>query len=351
MFYITKLVLCFYSMKKIRQKQNSVSLDGLVKNSRRPDFFDFKLARYVVQYKKSSVYFSKQGIPRRMQGGSLGQESRSVFQGMDSVFTHHGGKNYMYKKPKRQRAEKEEYWLERLRNPMRNVSVVKMWNISIVGAVIFGMLTMTMVYRYLGQNVSARIQEGRIKEEKQQEIYFQDEVDDPGEINEEIDIEFITRFLHGYSGNVKENEEREAREKFEEDIAKMVKGYPIATMVPQIAKKDKIVAAFIISIAKKESNWGKRSPKLEGKDCYNYWGFKGRRDRMGTGGHTCFYSPEDAVNTVAKRIEFLVSNQKLNTPGKMIVWKCGYDCSWDNPESVKKWVRDVGVYFRKLNKE
>ena len=71
---------------------------------------------------------------------------------------------------------------------------------------------------------------------------------------------------------------------------------------------------------------------------------------MGTGGHTCFDSPKDAVETVAKRINSLVNNEKLNTPEKMVVWKCGYDCSWDNPVAVRKWVQDVDYYFEKFDK-
>lgn len=349
-------------MQKIRQKQNGVSMDGLVKNSKRPDFLDAQLARYVVKYKKTSLYFSKHGITSRFYTKNSVHKNQRMFLCMDSACIartrmprrseEKRGSNDMYRKLKHHYVNTKEYWLEAAQNPLRHVSIVKMWNISIVGAVIFGMLTMTMIYRYLGQNVSARIQEGRMREVAPQEITFQDEIDDPKEINEEIDIEFITRFLNGYASNGRDADEESIKQKeFEEEIAKMVKGYPIEKMVPAIAKKDRMVAAFIISIAKKESDWGKRSPKLGGNDCYNYWGFKGKRDRMGTGGHTCFYSPQDAVDTVAKRIEFLVSNQKLNTPGKMIVWKCGYDCSWDNPESVKKWVQDVGMYFRKLNKE
>jgi hypothetical protein len=58
--------------------------------------------------------------------------------------------------------------------------------------------------------------------------------------------------------------------KFSRDIKKMTKGYPIAEMAPFIAGKDKKVAAFLVAIAKKESNWGIYSPKKRGKTCYNY---------------------------------------------------------------------------------
>jgi hypothetical protein len=128
----------------------------------------------------------------------------------------------------------------------------------------------------------------------------------------------------------------------------MVKGYPIEEMIPYIAKKDRIVAAFIVAIAKKESSWGVHVPVYKGQDCYNYWGWRGK-NAVGSGGHTCFGSPEEAVDTVAKRIEFLVSNKKLDTPQKMIVWKCG-DCGWDTPSAMRSWINDVDMYFRKLNK-
>jgi hypothetical protein len=106
-----------------------------------------------------------------------------------------------------------------------------------------------------------------------------------------------------------------------------------------------------VAIAKKESNWGKRVPVLNGQDCYNYWGYRGVRDRMGTGGHTCFDSTKDAVDTVAKRIGFLVSNKKLNTPDKMVIWKCGSNCAVTGGQAAaNKWISDVSLYFDKLNK-
>lgn len=135
---------------------------------------------------------------------------------------------------------------------------------------------------------------------------------------------------------------------FERNIEKMVSGYPIESMVSEIAKKDPVVAAYMVSIAKKESNWGKRSPKLDGKDCYNYWGFREERDRMGTGGHTCFESRYDAVNTVSKRIKRLVYEYDRETPREMVVWKCGYSCDGHSEKSVEKWIADVGYYYRKF---
>lgn len=137
----------------------------------------------------------------------------------------------------------------------------------------------------------------------------------------------------------------------EKDISSLVSGYPIEAMSGEIAKHDRLVAAFVIAIAKKESNWGKRVPVLDGKDCYNYWGFREVRERMGTGGHTCFDSKKDAVRSVSKRIETLMYEYDRDTPREMIVWKCGSSCDGHSEESVNKWVSDVDYYYRKLKTE
>jgi hypothetical protein len=134
----------------------------------------------------------------------------------------------------------------------------------------------------------------------------------------------------------------------EENIKEMVAGYPIEQMVPYILEKDNLTAAFLVSIAKKESNWGKRVPVLDGEDCFNYWGYRGIRDRMGTGGHTCFDSPKDAVDTVGKRIETLIRKYDLKTPSDMIIWKCGSSCAGHSDSGVRKWISDVELYFKKI---
>lgn len=132
------------------------------------------------------------------------------------------------------------------------------------------------------------------------------------------------------------------------EIREMVKGYPIENMAPYIAKEDPKVAAFLVSIAKKESDWGKRVPVLDGKDCYNYWGYRGKWERMGTGGHTCFNNRREAVKIVARRIDTLVNEKNLDTPKEMIVWKCGYNCAGHSESSVSKWIADVSFYFKKF---
>jgi hypothetical protein len=139
-------------------------------------------------------------------------------------------------------------------------------------------------------------------------------------------------------------------DKLEEKILQMVAGTPMEKMAPYIAKKDKKVAAFLVGIAKKESNYGRRVPVLNGQDCFNYWGYRGIRKRMGTGGHTCFDSPEDAVNTVGGRIERLIKSG-VDTPQEMVLWKCGSDCNATGGQAAaNKWIRDVNMYFSKMLK-
>lgn len=139
-----------------------------------------------------------------------------------------------------------------------------------------------------------------------------------------------------------------AQNKFKGRIENMVAGFPIAKMSRQIARQDKTTAAMMVAIAKKESNWGKRKPVLNGQDCFNYWGYREKRERMGSGGHTCFDSPEDAVATVSKRINTLVTEYERNTPEKMVIWKCGQACRKDNQAAVQKWITDVDLYYQKL---
>ena len=61
--------------------------------------------------------------------------------------------------------------------------------------------------------------------------------------------------------------------RLERDVEKMVEGYPIEKMIPYMGTRDRETVAYLVGIAKKESNWGKRVPVTEnGEDCYNYWG-------------------------------------------------------------------------------
>lgn len=133
----------------------------------------------------------------------------------------------------------------------------------------------------------------------------------------------------------------------EQELYRMVGEAPIKDMIPFVASKDRTVAALIIGIAKKESNFGNASPLKDGKDCYNYWGYKGAGSRGTSMGYGCFASPEEGVEIIGNRITELV-NKDLNTPSKMIVWKCGSTCKGHDPVSVKKWISDVEMYFAKI---
>ncbi|KKP78610.1 MAG: hypothetical protein A2271_01900 [Candidatus Moranbacteria bacterium RIFOXYA12_FULL_35_19] len=134
----------------------------------------------------------------------------------------------------------------------------------------------------------------------------------------------------------------------EKNINVLLAGYPMEKMAPYISTKEKRTAAFLIGIAKKESNWGKYSPKLNGKDCFNYWGYRGQSENMTPSGYTCFSSPREAVNVVGKRISALINDSELSTPEEMIVWKCGWNCTGHSDESVSKWIADVGIYYNKV---
>lgn len=132
-------------------------------------------------------------------------------------------------------------------------------------------------------------------------------------------------------------------------IVSMTVGYPIELMATSIAKYDREVAALLVGIAKKESNWGKRVPRSsDGEDCYNYWGFKGAGSRGVAMGHGCFGTPEEAVERVGDRIAELVRIRGTGEPKNFTIWKCGSSCATHSPESVRKWVSDVDRYYRVL---
>ncbi len=135
-----------------------------------------------------------------------------------------------------------------------------------------------------------------------------------------------------------------------QEAKKMVKGYPIEKMLPYILKQDPEVAKYLIAIAKQESQWGKRVPKLNGEDCYNYWGYRGQRARMGTGGHTCFDSPQDAVATVGKRLHTLIYDNHRTTAKKLVIWKCGTTCAGHDSAGVQRWIDVVAAYHAQLSK-
>lgn len=222
-------------------------------------------------------------------------------------------------------------------NFRRQVSFIKLWNLSIASAIIIGMVSMTFIYRYLGVGVSAEGSTQKVSTKAATEqVLGVEEIK-----SDEETVKYIEDII--------EELEESKKDEFEKEIKELVKGYPLEDMVPYIMEKDRTVAAFLVGIAKKESNWGKRVPVLNGQDCFNYWGYRGIRKKMGTGGHTCFDSRQDAIDTVAKRLKTLIEDKKLNTPAKMVIWKCGSACSKDDQAAVRKWISDVDIYFKKLN--
>lgn len=240
----------------------------------------------------------------------------------------------LYRSLARNYAKIQEGFSNIPRNIVNQLTIVRLWNLSVVGAIILGMISMTFIYRYFGIGASAEESAGKVViNAPVEKVLGAEDIK-----NDEETVKYIEEVIQEL--------ENSKKEEFEGEIKKMVKGYPIEKMTPYIAEKDRIVAAFLVGIAKKESNWGKRVPVLNGEDCYNYWGYRGIRKRMGTGGHTCFDSREDAVDTVAKRIEFLVKEKNLNTPAKMSIWKCGSACNKDG--QVGKWISDVDLYFKKV---
>jgi hypothetical protein len=136
-------------------------------------------------------------------------------------------------------------------------------------------------------------------------------------------------------------------EDLKNDIAGIVKNTPMAAMIDSISEKDRTVAAFIVGIAMKESKFGAYSPKMGGRDCYNYWGLKAG-GKTTAGGYTCFGSPEDAVKGVSKTVEKMVA-KGVKTPAQAIGWKCGSSCAGHGAANVQKWISDVAINFNKIN--
>jgi polyhydroxyalkanoate synthesis regulator phasin len=339
---------------------NIKSIDSFCPKIGKVFFPDYPLAKFVLKYKKKSTLYSAGGgktdhfttgkfrlsLKRQIPVDSL---LRSIQK--EPQKCHSEDYLFIYREARDRYLSLKNYFIDYIGGHTSGISPIKMWNLSVVSALIFGMFLMTFIYRYLGQGASARsdrmvssalitTQTEKVLEEKlSYPGLVLGEEDKKDLISQEEADNYVAQIIQQYQNESKN------QEKLQKKITQMVKGYPIEKMIPYISKEDPIVAAFLIGIAKKESNWGKRVPVLNGQDCLNYWGYRGIRRSMGTGGHTCFDSPQDAVNTVAKRLRFLVSNEKLDTPAKMVVWKCGYDCSWDSPSAIKKWISDVDMYF------
>lgn len=143
--------------------------------------------------------------------------------------------------------------------------------------------------------------------------------------------------------------EKSEKTLFEAELRAIVSGYPIEAMVSTIAEYDRDIAGLIVGIAKKESNWGKRVPRTDaGDDCFNYWGYKGAGARGIAMGHGCFGEPAEAVHAIGGRLQKLTTHRRSSEPANLTIWKCGSSCASHSPESVRKWVSDVDLYFRAI---
>lgn len=179
--------------------------------------------------------------------------------------------------------------------------------------------------------------------------YFPD-VDKDSEIK--ISKETVNNCNRGMNQVQVDQEETDQEKELSLELLGLLSGYPIADMIPAMVKQDRSVAAFLVGIAKKESDWGKHVPRVSGKDCYNYWGYKGKGGRGSVaGGYACFASPEEAVTTVGGKINYYVYTKNMNTPAKMITWKCGSSCAGHDPKSVSGWIGSVDTYYRKITQK
>lgn len=132
-------------------------------------------------------------------------------------------------------------------------------------------------------------------------------------------------------------------------VAALVSDSPMEAMTAAIARFDPEIAGLIVGIGKKESDWGRHTPKLAGEECFNFWGYRGPGDRgLTPDGYGCWVSPEAAVQTIGNRLSELRTLRASSAPERMVVWKCGSSCAAHSPESVRKWIADVDLYYREI---
>lgn len=132
------------------------------------------------------------------------------------------------------------------------------------------------------------------------------------------------------------------------NIEKLVGNKPMKNMVDEIATRNSQTASYLVAIAKHESNLGKFSPKKDGKDCFNYWGFRGTYNKTKSG-YSCFDSPAQAVMVVGNRIQGLTEIEDITTAEEMLMWKCGGSCAGHNPADVARWKENVDFYYKKIH--
>jgi hypothetical protein len=347
-------------------------LDGIFKKQKAAAELDYALAKFILRQKNSTVLFSrKHGRVRDfttrdsklyltqedLSRVRIGEKIEFVTGRIDSIAARKAKTfHYVFERKKEDRlylelkeryASSLTYVKDLFSGYTHGVSLTRAWNLSLVGSLIFGMFLMTMIYRYLGPGALADIEEAKIQTELAQITQKQEE--------ERVLGESIAKAQADKKAEV-EAEKKQAQDailakqqEFERKIRGLVQGHPIEKMSPYIAKEEPLVAAMFIAIAKKESSWGERVPVNGGEDCYNYVGFRLKTEEMGSDGHSCFSSPKEGFEVTVKRIKALIYKEGMTTAEKMVKpWKCGYDCSWDNPSAVRKWVSDVDYYLDKV---
>ncbi len=272
-----------------------------------------------------------------------------------------------------------------------HISPLRLWQLSLTGAMILGMVSMSLIYHNLGQSAFAKdktlppvvaqqqtspaktvdraekkAEQKVMKDIVEKKAVAQEKQDTQNDLSDTADVKDVTK-THDVAQKTpqaktldsataqkpkhkKERKKEKPQSDFEKNAYEMVKGYPIEKMMPYILDQDEEVAKYLIAIAKQESNWGKRVPVLNGQDCYNYWGYRSSRKLMGSGGHTCFNSREDAVETVGKRLNELVYDYDRKTAEKLVVWKCGSSCAGHAQSGVHRWIGVVDRYYRTLSK-
>ncbi len=348
-------------------------LDGIFKKQTKPVELDYALAKFVLKHKSSSVlmtkkygkvrnfttrdsklYFSQNELLRMRRGDSVGfvmGRLEGACARRQKNFQHTFSRkkeDRMYLELRERYSNFRAYLGDLFHGYTHGVSMVRVWNLSLIGSLIFGMFLMTMIYRYLGPGAQAKMQEEKDRVETAQIVQKEEEQKVLGESiakaqeNKKVQAEAEKKLAQDMIDKKQKD--------FEIKIRDMVKGYPIENMAPYIAKEDPLVAAFFIAIAKKESSWGEHVPAdSNGDDCYNYVGFRLKTKTLGTGGHSCFASPKEGFEVTVKRIKNLIYDEKMTTAQKIVSpWKCGYRPDLDDRKAVAKWVSDVDYYLQQV---
>jgi hypothetical protein len=348
-------------------------LDGIRKHQKKPLVLDYALAKFVLKHKNSSVLLSQKcGKVHNFTTGDsklylTQEEILKIRQGfeinfvtgrLDSIIPRREKSiSYVFRRKKEDRLYldlKERYsnfgaYIKDLFGGYTHgVSMTRAWNLSLVGSLIFGMFLMTMIYRYLGPGARADVEEARVQAEIVQLIEKQEAEKVLGDSIAKAEAE---KKAEAEAVKKKAADAILAKQKeFEMKILDLVGDHPIKQMAPCIAKEDPLVAAMFIAIAKKESSWGDHVPVNNGKDCYNYVGFRLKTAKMGSGEHSCFATPQEGFERTAKRIKDLIYDEKMTTAKKMVSpWKCGYRPDLDDPKAVQKWVSDVDSILKEVH--